>query len=430
MKFIRLLLLLLTTVAMGQYVQPPPTAPPVVAMAGMSPNGFFADFALDNNGNLYTTGNTHLFQIGGYIGPVAVVAQTPSGTWGYLNLDASGNLKVTGSGGGSITLTTSGTSGLATYVGGILNIPNYASGGSMTWPSGSAGIPNYNGSSAWGTTYNASNTIPANFISSLSYVATVAGDGTIFSSTPVGPGAIALTLINAPTGSGPVVLSTGPTIASPTITGNMTISGSVSVGGSAPTCGTGVTGCVPMGEASTPLVPATSVDMCQAFSTSHGYVCSLNGGTAFNSAMNLPEPTNPSPGSPVTQMVYNTPSSGTLTNIGATNMVATTSAQHDYLFNWTIDLTTTGLSCTGNTTVTLNVIFTDPNTSTPVTQALGTVTLANGTSGTVGFIAEGTENVLAKTGTAVQYSTTNYTGGSGCITNPSYTVYPTLVQLW
>lgn len=37
--------------------------------------------------------------------------------------------------------------------------------GSMTWPAGGAGIPNYNGSSAWGTSYSASNTIPANFIS-------------------------------------------------------------------------------------------------------------------------------------------------------------------------------------------------------------------------------------------------------------------------
>ena len=37
----------------------------------------------------------------------------------------------------------------------------------MTWPAGGAGIPNYTGSSAWGTSYSASNTIPANFISTL-----------------------------------------------------------------------------------------------------------------------------------------------------------------------------------------------------------------------------------------------------------------------
>jgi hypothetical protein len=39
-----------------------------------------------------------------------------------------------------------------------------SAGGSMTWPAGGAGIPNYNGSNAWGTSYSASNLIPANFL--------------------------------------------------------------------------------------------------------------------------------------------------------------------------------------------------------------------------------------------------------------------------
>ena len=65
-----------------------------------------------------------------------------------------------------LALTTTGTSGASTYNAstGVLNIPQYSGGGSMTWPSGSAGIPNYNGSSAWGTSYNASNAIPASFV--------------------------------------------------------------------------------------------------------------------------------------------------------------------------------------------------------------------------------------------------------------------------
>jgi hypothetical protein len=45
-------------------------------------------------------------------------------------------------------------------------------GSGMVWPAGGAGIPNYSGSSTWNTTYNASNTIPANFISALPYVST------------------------------------------------------------------------------------------------------------------------------------------------------------------------------------------------------------------------------------------------------------------
>jgi hypothetical protein len=52
------------------------------------------------------------------------------------------------------TLTTTGSSGAATYSGNVLNIPQYAGGGSMTWPS-AAGIAVYGGSSAWGTSLTA-----------------------------------------------------------------------------------------------------------------------------------------------------------------------------------------------------------------------------------------------------------------------------------
>lgn len=40
-------------------------------------------------------------------------------------------------------------------------------GGGMTWPTGAAGVPNYNGASGWGTSYSATNTIPANFLSAI-----------------------------------------------------------------------------------------------------------------------------------------------------------------------------------------------------------------------------------------------------------------------
>jgi hypothetical protein len=117
--------------------------------------------------------------------------------------------------------------------------------------------------------------------------------------------------------------------------------------------------------------------------------------------------------------------------MAATSMVATTGAQHDYLFNWTISLTTAGTSCAGTTSVTLNTIFTDPNASNSQTVALGTIILANTGNGVVGYVASGSDNILAKTGTAVQYSTTGYTLGSGCTsTNPTYVVTPTLAQLW
>lgn len=48
-------------------------------------------------------------------------------------------------------------------------------GGGMIWPSGGAGIPNYSGSSSWGTSYSASNLIPANFLSAINLAASGAG---------------------------------------------------------------------------------------------------------------------------------------------------------------------------------------------------------------------------------------------------------------
>jgi hypothetical protein len=74
----------------------------------------------------------------------------------------------------AITLTTTGSSGAATLNSCTLNIPQYAGSG-MVWPSGGAGIPNYGGLNAWGTTYNASNPIPANFLSLINLSSGVSG---------------------------------------------------------------------------------------------------------------------------------------------------------------------------------------------------------------------------------------------------------------
>ena len=126
---------------------------------------------------------------------------------------------------------------------------------------------------------------------------------------------------------------------------------------------------------------------------------------------------------------YNTASSSTNTNIAATTMV-TPGANHDYLLNWTSELSTVGVACTGSTIVTLNAIFQSLNGGSVTTEPLATLTIAANGVGTLGFIAQGSNNILAKSGTAVQYSTTSYTAGAGCTTNPSYILYPTLVQLW
>ncbi len=126
---------------------------------------------------------------------------------------------------------------------------------------------------------------------------------------------------------------------------------------------------------------------------------------------------------------YSTQSSAVTTNISAVTMV-TAGALHAYAFDWTVSLTTAGTSCSGSTTVTLNAIFTDPNTSSPTTLPLGTLTLAASGNGTAGFVASGRDHILAKSGTAVQYSTSGYTLGTGCSPGPTYQVSPALTQLW
>jgi hypothetical protein len=64
-----------------------------------------------------------------------------------------------------VSIASTGAGSVRVRVTGALT--SFASASGMTWPSGGAGIPNYSGSNAWGATYNASNQIPASFISIL-----------------------------------------------------------------------------------------------------------------------------------------------------------------------------------------------------------------------------------------------------------------------
>ena len=156
-------------------------------------------------------------------------------------------------------------------------------------------------------------------------------------------------------------------------------------------------------------------------------------GTTFNgsSAITLSYNTiGAAPAASTPNVLYKTQSSSVLTNISPTTMLASASALSSYRFSWTISLTVVGIACYGNTTITLNAIFTDPNASSSTTQPVATVVIAAGGNGTVGFVADGAEDILAKSGTAIQYSTSAYTAGSGCTTNPTYQVSPTLVQNW
>jgi hypothetical protein len=122
-------------------------------------------------------------------------------------------------------------------------------------------------------------------------------------------------------------------------------------------------------------------------------------------------------------------SSPTNLSIAATTLVASVSSTPGmYSLNWVMSLTAPGAGCTGSTVVTLNDIFTDPSASGAITNPVGTITIAANGVGTVGFIASGTEAILAKNATAIQYSTT-YTAGARCTTNPTYQVSYGLTQL-
>jgi hypothetical protein len=161
----------------------------------------------------------------------------------------------------------------------------------------------------------------------------------------------------------------------------------------------------------------------------------LQGPGGFNSTFSMPVATAnrtvtvPDVSGATVLSIYNTPSATGNANLTAANMVVLTSAERTYTFQWTISLVTPGTSCTGNTTVELDAIYTDPNGAGTQTQNLGVVTIASSGNGTAGMVATGVDNIRAKTGTAVQYQTSNFTAGTGCSPAPTYKVYPVLSQV-
>lgn len=162
-----------------------------------------------------------------------------------------------------------------------------------------------------------------------------------------------------------------------------------------------------------------------------GRVLSTNaaGGT-FTLEIFPPETRAPSTTTSFPTVVYNTASASTNTNIAATNMVASVATTATFRAEFTFDITVIGTNCTGSTSLNINVLFTDPNnqSSQPnYTQNLAITLMNNGPLGneSVG----GLFTFRAKSGTAIQYSTTGYTAGAGCTINPSYQVFPILEQL-
>lgn len=129
--------------------------------------------------------------------------------------------------------------------------------------------------------------------------------------------------------------------------------------------------------------------------------------------------------------LYSTGSSQFTANVGATTMIGSTtcngcgSGPIDILFI-AFRQTQAGTSCTGATSFTFNVIWTNGNGT--FTVPAGTVTTAAG-NGAVGTPFE-LPPVLTHSGlgNAIQFSVTSFTAGTGCVTIPGFVLEPVILQ--
>jgi len=135
----------------------------------------------------------------------------------------------------------------------------------------------------------------------------------------------------------------------------------------------------------------------------------------------------------VPKTVYNTPALAGTISIASTLMV-TPSANLTYRFSVYMDQTALGTACAGSTTVTPALQFQDPNGAAPVSTAWATTfTIAN--NGALGTNTNSTATTSiwttvfrAKSGVAIQYSTT-FTAGGSCAPAPAVQVFPILEQI-
>ncbi|HVM76581.1 MAG TPA: hypothetical protein VMU07_00285 [Candidatus Paceibacterota bacterium] len=148
--------------------------------------------------------------------------------------------------------------------------------------------------------------------------------------------------------------------------------------------------------------------------------------------------TNWSPAIGIGTRLYNTSSGVVTAAIGTTTMATTGSSDANYEFSAYVTQNSTGTNCTGNATVSLKLIYTDPVSALaqPMTATmlftLGSgstqagVTLASSTM-SAGDVGSVTYFFRAKTATTISYIT-GYVNGTGCTVQPAYVVFPSLKQ--
>jgi len=133
----------------------------------------------------------------------------------------------------------------------------------------------------------------------------------------------------------------------------------------------------------------------------------------------------------VMRVVYSTPSaSGQSGNIGSTLMTTVPAGTHAYMLSIVTSVTTQGSGCTGNSTITPNVIFTAPDTgAAQQTKNMGAQNIGSN-NGVVGYGSDTRNFFVAAGGTTISYSTTNFTTGANCAPAATYQIWPTLTQQW
>jgi hypothetical protein len=162
-----------------------------------------------------------------------------------------------------------------------------------------------------------------------------------------------------------------------------------------------------------------------------GIVLSTNAGIGsyptdlFGAGIKLPASTTFFP-----NVVYSTPSASTNSSIGATNMATAGAAGNTYRMTGFLMQSALGNTCSTNTTILVQVTYTDPASGGANTANFGvTITIIN--NGVLGPLqstgAATTQTIRAKAGTQISYQVT-YTIGT-CVTGPSFQFFPILEQL-
>lgn len=128
-------------------------------------------------------------------------------------------------------------------------------------------------------------------------------------------------------------------------------------------------------------------------------------------------------------MVYYRQVSATQTGSIAPVTMLTPTTTTQFLIHFHLDQIGAGNTCTTNTTIAAQVVYTDPVASSPTTATVVTFTITTNGTANVPVLSPSAalEQLAAKANTAIQFQTT-FTGGS-CVTTPTYQITAVLEVL-